>query len=255
MSKNLITPEFKVKLKEFILRDGIEVECFSSRESKTDWCSVVLTSQLQKLISYEDLEPAAVMLGYDEDYDNLITGYAQKKRTDYWKEILIKDDMIKLERTEVRDTFEHCEPQDIVRFILTRAGVENYVLSDVNYSTRDIVVLNKLNGISAIKAVGSAWNMDTDFFFRDGVFYWGCKPPQDLVYILEEGRNILSLKRYGTLFEIETLGVPWIHHSQVVRVIHSKYSGLVNVEKTIVKSDVDGRVRMYIYFKGGGANV
>lgn len=59
----------------------------------------------------------------------------------------------------------------------------------------------------------------------------------------------------GDLFEIETLGVPWIHHSQLIKIEHSKYNGMSFVEKTIIKSDADGRVRMYIYFRGGEINV
>lgn len=45
---------------------------------------------------------------------------------------------------------------------------------------------------------------------------------------------------------LKTLGVPWIHHSQEVEVSHSKYSGTVMVEKTIIKSDASGYTRMYI---------
>lgn len=63
------------------------------------------------------------------------------------------------------------------------------------------------------------------------------------------------MQKYGDLFEIETLGVPWIHHSQLIKIEHSKYNGMSFVEKTIIKSDADGRVRMYIYFRGGEINV
>lgn len=59
------------------------------------------------------------------------------------------------------------------------------------------------------------------------------------------------MKKYGDLWEIETLGVPWIHHSQEIEVSHSKYTGTVKVEKTIIRSDSKGYTRMYIYFKGG----
>ena len=95
MKKKLLTPEFKVSLKDYILTSGMEVSCFSSSETKSDWCKVELTSQLQKIISYEDSEPVSVQLGYDGDYDILISGYARRTGSDYWKEILIRDDMIK----------------------------------------------------------------------------------------------------------------------------------------------------------------
>ena len=75
------------------------------------------------------------------------------------------------------------------------------------------------------------------------------------IYVLEEGETILSLNKYGDLWEAETIAIPWIHHSQEVEVQHSKYSGIVTVEKTIVRSDDTGAVHMYIYFAGGEKDV
>lgn len=77
----------------------------------------------------------------------------------------------------------------------------------------------------------------------------------DPIYVLEEGETILSLNKYGDLWEAETIAIPWIHHSQEVEVQHSKYSGIVTVEKTIVRSDDTGAVHMYIYFAGGEKDV
>lgn len=249
--KKLISPEFRISTEKYEITSGMEVECFSSRESRSDWCRVELTSQLQSLVTYEDMEPGTVELGYEDDYDTLLSGYCRRAEGDYWKEILIRDAMIKVERTEVKGTFTFCTPQDIIRYVLTQAGIADYKLDSAEYGKKDAFIVNRQNGIKTIAQVNSTWGIDNDFFFRDGVFYWGCKPEQENIYVLEESENILSLKKYGDLYEIETLGVPWIHHSQEVEVLHSKYSGVVKVEKTIVKSDANGYTRMYIYFKGG----
>ena len=69
------------------------------------------------------------------------------------------------------------------------------------------------------------------------------------------GKGQRTLYRYGDLWEAETIAIPWIHHSQEVEVQHSKYSGIVTVEKTIVRSDDTGAVHMYIYFAGGEKDV
>jgi hypothetical protein len=249
--KKLISPEFKVSTAKYEITSGMEVECFSSREARSDWCRVELTSQLQGTVSYDDMEEATVELGYDGDYDTLLTGYCKRTDNDYWKEILIRDPMIKIERTVIKATFVSCIPQDIVRYVLTQAGITEYRLADTAYGTKDTVIVNSQNGIRTITQVNNVWGLENDFFFQDGIFYWGCRPEQDTIYILEESENILSLKRYGSLYEIETLGVPWIHHSQEVEVSHSKYSGTVKVEKTITRSDENGYTRMFIYFKGG----
>lgn len=250
--KRLLYPEFRISLKKYEVTSGMEVECFSSRETRSDWCRVGLASQLQGTISYEDMEKATVELGYEDDYDILLSGYCRRTSRDYWKEIMIRDAMIKVERTEIKGTFIDCTPQDIIRYVLAQAGIKEYRLDETDYGKKGTFIASKQNGIKAITQVGSAWGIENDFFFQNGIFYWGCKPGQETIYVLEESENILSLKKYGELYEIETLGVPWIHHSQEVEVSHSKYSGIVKVEKTIIKSDARGYTRMYIYFKGGG---
>lgn len=250
MVKELMSPEFRILLDKYIIKEGIEVECFSSKQAKADWCKIELTTQLQDAVLYENMEKVTVELGYADDYDILLSGFARKGNNDSWKEILVKDEMIFLENTEIKATFKDCEPQDIVRYILTQAGITKYKLSEERYGTKKICVINKQNAIQALMELNNAYGINNDFFFQNGVFYWGCMTDQEYVYVLEENENILSLQKLGELWEIETLGVPWIHHSQEIEVQHSKYSGTVTVEKTIVRSDADGYTRMYIYFKG-----
>lgn len=247
-SKKLISPSFRINTENYEITGGIEVEYVSSRDARSDWCHIDFATALQGKVDYGDMEQATVELGYEDDYDLLISGYCRKAAGDYWKELLIRDDMIKLERIAVKATFVDCTPQDIIRYVLAQAGITEYRLSDAEYGKKNVFIADKQNGIRIITQVNGTWGIECDFFFKDKVFYWGCTPPQDIMYILEED-NILSLKKYGRLYEIETFGVPWIHHSQEIEVSHAKYSGIVKVEKTIIKSDANGYTRMYIYFK------
>lgn len=133
--------------------------------------------------------------------------------------------------------------------------LEDYVLSDEHYGKKDLFVIDRKSGINTIAEVNSSWGIKNPFFFQKKVFYWGTKEEQKEIYVLEEGETILSLNKYGDLWEAETIAIPWIHHSQEVEVQHSKYSGIVTVEKTIVRSDDTGAVHMYIYFAGGEKDV
>lgn len=250
-SIKLIAPEFRVTVGRYILTGGIEVECFSSKESHMDWCRVELSPELQGCLSFEDMDEAKVELGYDGDYDNLIIGYARHEKEDYWKEIMIKDDLMKLERVEIKATFVDCEPQDVVRYVLACAGIGDYVLSDNHYGKRDRLVIDKQNGIQALAEVNSSWGISIPFYFQNRLFYWGARQGQNEIYVLEENETILSLNKYGSLWEAETIAIPWIHHSQQVEVHHSKYEGLAEVQKTIIRSDDTGAVHMYIYFEEG----
>lgn len=249
--KELISPEFYISMEGYEITSGIEVEYSSSREARADWCRVELTSQLQGIITYKDMERASVELGYGNDYDVLLNGYCRRAGSDYWKEIIIQDAMVKLERTGIKGTFVGCTPQDIIRYILVQGGITEYRLDSCEYGKKDTFIARQQNGIDAIKQVGNAWGINNDFFFRDGIFYWGCRPKQETIYTFEENENILSLKKYGELYELETFGIPWIHHSQEVEILHAKYSGAATVEKITIKSDARGYTRMYIYFKGG----
>ena len=240
---------------EYEITKGIEVECFSSKESHMDWCRVELSPQLQGIVKFKDMDEASVELGYEDDYDTLMEGYVRSGKSDYWKEIMIKDDMMKLDRVVIKASFVDCEPQDVIRYILTCAGIENYILTDAYYGKKNTFVIDKMSGIKAITEVNSSWGINNPFFFQEKIFYWGTKREQKEMYVLEEGQTILSLNKYGSLWEVETIAVPWIHHSQEVEIQHSKYNGIVTVEKTIVRSDKDGAVHMYIYFAGGEQDV
>lgn len=253
--KKLISPEFRITVGDYEITKGIEVECFSSKESHMDWCRVELSPQLQGIVRFKDMDEAKVELGYEDDYDTLIEGYVRSGKADYWKEIMIKDDMMKLDRVTIKASFVDCEPQDVIRYILACAGIEGYVLTDQYYGKKDTFVIDQMSGIKAIAEVNSSWGISNPFFFQEKVFYWGAKKDQKEMYVLEEGQTILFLNKYGSLWEVETIAVPWIHHSQEVEVVHSKYSGIVTVEKTIVRSDDTGAVHMYIYFLGGEQDV
>ena len=225
------------------------MECFSSRESHIDWCRVELSPRLQGLIQFKDMDEAQVELGYEDDFDTLIDGYVRCNGSDYWKEIMIKDDMMKLERATVKGTFIDCTPQDIIRYILTRAGITAYELTDEVYGNKKVYSIEEKSGTAAIAEINSSWGISNPFFFQEKIFHWGPKKEQKEVYVLEEDETIISLNKYGDMWEAETIAIPWIHHSQEVIVEHSKYSGTVVVEKTIVRSDESGAVHMYIYWR------
>lgn len=249
-TKKLITPRFRVTVGKYQLTDGMEVECFSSNESHMDWCRVELSTKLQGILRFGDMEKATVELGYGNDYDTLIDGYVRCGGTDYWKEIMIKDDMMKLDKVTIKAAFMDCTPQDVIRYVLTCAGVEDYVLSDRNFGKKATFVVDRRSGTSTIAEVNSSWGIGESYFFQDKVFYWGALKEQKERYVLDEGQTILSLNKYGELWEAETIAIPWIHHSQMVDVRHNKFSGTAKVEKTIVRSDATGAVHMYIYFSG-----
>ena len=72
---------------------------------------------------------------------------------------------------------------------------------------------------------------------------------QETIYILEEGKNILSYTEFCNEAEVKTIGIPWIHQGELVEIHHSCYSGQVRVTATKVKRDEKGQVRMFLTFQ------
>lgn len=247
--KKLESPEFRVTIGQYELTEGIQVECFSNRSAHMDWCKITLCKELQGVIQFEDMEDAVIELGYEGDYDILIPGYVRNQSPDYFKEITVKDDMLKLEKISIKGTFTSCTPQDIINYVLTCAGITGgYKLDETVYQMQKVFSLNTENAIQAIQEVNSFWGIANNFYFQNKVFYWGQAEPQKEIYILEEGENILSLNKYGTMWEAEIICIPWIHHSQQIEIAHSKYTGTIEVQQTIIRSDEKGAVRMFVYW-------
>lgn len=244
--KKLITPVFRVRIGEYEIQNGILVECFSSKKTCTDWCRIELAEEIAAAIEFQDMAAATLEMGYDDDFDTLITGYVKKNKNK--NELFLKDDMIFLQEIGIKATFLNVTPQDIIRYILTSASIQNYKLSQMEYGKKNIFTVNQKNGIQAITEVGAAWGIENEFYFQDKIFYWGEKRKQEEIYTLEENETIMFLNQYGDMWEAETIAIPWIHHSDNIIVKHNKYMGEAEVKKTIVRNDHDGNIRMYIYF-------
>lgn len=246
--RNLISPEFKVEIGAYVLEDGIEVEYISSKEAHADWCRIHFTEELIGHLSIHTGDEVTVELGYEDDYDRLLVGSVGPLPKEEWKEFIVKDDFRLLETISIKATFVKCTPQDIVKYLLTAAGIGKFELSEAAYGDRDIFVAESMSASEVLKTINTFWGISIDYYFWEGIFYWGCKPKQDYVYVLEEGNNILNLEPYGTMWCADTIGIPWIHHSQIIEVEHTLYSGQGEVQKVVLNRDEKGFVRQNIYF-------
>lgn len=250
MTRNLNYPEYKVIVGDYILTEGLELECYSSIEAHTDWCSITLNQRYNGILDIVDMDVATVELGCDGNFDQLISGFVRKSSKDYWKELLIKDAMIKLERTFVTATFLDVEPQDVIKYGLSLAGITEYKISTKAYAKKKVYAIVNKNIVDILRELESYWNLTETFYFRNGVFYWGIEEEQENTYVLEYGNSILRLNKYNELWEIETIGIPWIHCGQIIEIVHPKFNGEVRVFKVRLKVDKQGFVRMSIFFKG-----
>ena len=62
----------------------------------------------------------------------------------------------------------------------------------------------------------------------------------------------MSCTRFNKELEIKTIGVPWIHQGELIRVKHRRFAGEVTVSAARVKADEEGCVRMFLTFEEDG---
>ena len=227
--------------------DGITAECYSSTTDRCNYAVIELDKQLIGSVELSDMMHAEVRLGYDDDFDTIVSGYVQLDRSGGGK-VHVLDDTILLMRTRITATFVDSRPQDIIRYGLERAGVTNYQLADAYHPACVSMPVHNASVLDLIALVNKKWDIDADYYFVNGCFHWDTGTDQEDIYILEEGKNILAYTEFCNEREVKTIGIPWIHQGELVEIHHSRYSGQVRVTATKVKRDEKGQVRMFLTF-------
>lgn len=246
----LYYPQIVVKLGDYCFDRGIEIEVVSAKSSYFDWAKVRFTEQFQEKINLPRKAFATIKLGYGGAFHDVFGGYVAKPYNggSFADEVILKDDMIRLEETIITDTFLNSTPQELISFFLARSGITNAKLNTQAYPVRKVLPIRQQTAIQAINAVHAAWNTSQPFFFSGGIFYWGEQPKQERVYSFEYGVNILSLNRTGGNWVIETISAPFIKHSHKINIIHPKITGEFEASKVIFITNDHGFIRTYIYF-------
>lgn len=246
----LFYPQIAAQAGPYRLDQGIKFEIFSAKSSYFDWAKIRFTEEFQPEISLARKDPAAIELGYDGIMEEVFTGFVTcpYNKGGGVDEITLKDEMLLLEDTQINDTFLNTTPQEVISYILAQAGVGQKKLNGQDFPIRKKLPIWQMSGVQAINAVNAAWGIRKRFFFSDGVFYWGEKPEQQKVYTFEYGVNIISLARFGGVWELETVSVPFVRHSHRINIIHPKISGEQEVKKVVSATNDDGFIRTKIYF-------
>ncbi|WP_249725585.1 serine/arginine repetitive matrix protein 2 [Paenibacillus dendritiformis] len=249
LEMDLFYPEIRVTIEEYELQEGIEIEVYSSADSYFDWAKVRFTEQFQDKLSISRKAPASIELGYDGEFHDVFEGYVVSPYSSAnQNEIILKDGMILLEETIVSNTFLDVTPQEMLNYLLGKAGISNSVLSPKMFPKKARLPILQKTALAVIEDIRSIWKAQMPFFFSGNVFYWGEQPEQPLIYEFVYAENIISLERSGGAWELETVSVPFVRHSHVIRVQHPKVSGEFAVKKVVFSTSATGFIRTRIYF-------
>lgn len=250
MTQELFYPETLVSLGSYHFSKGVELEAYSSKASYYDWAKVRFTQEFQPKISVAEGDAASIQLGYSGSLETVFQGSVAKgyNGTTALNEILLKDDMLKLENTFITETFLNATPKEIIAFALAKAGVTSYVLSSTSYPAKKVFPVSRKSVVALLREINTAWGISAAAFFREGVFYWDAAPKQAYIYSFTYAQNIISLNRVSGQWELVTVSVPFVHHSDTIRVDHPSVSGDYTLSKVVFSTDETGFVRTYLYF-------
>lgn len=246
----LFYPGIGVQIGAYSIKKGIEIETCSDAESYFDWAKIRFTDPYQTQIGIAKGDEMSIYLGYSGIMEEVFTGYVSSpyNRAQGKNEILAKDEMQRLEGVTISETFLDVTPQEIVRYLLEVAGISNFQISQEVYQPKKVVPAAQKNGIQVLEEIRRLWQIQKRFYFSGGVFYWCTNPEQKQTYLFEYGSNIIRLERSMGSWELETVSMPFIHHSQTIKVIHPAYTGSALVKKVLFKTNDAGFIRTYITF-------
>lgn len=251
--QELFYPTVEARIGSYRFTSGIALEIYSDQKSAYDWAKVKFTKEFQDSVSLNRMDEAELKLGYSDTLQRVFSGYVTKNynHASGADEILLKDEMLKLGETYITDTFLDTVPQEIAAYALNQAGITSMELVPDQYLAKPRVPIVKKSVPELLKHLQDLWSMgELTACIRDKVFYWGVTPPQKRTYQFAYGENIISLGRESGCWELETVSMPDVRHSDMIQVSHPKISGSFEVKKMRFMTSDRGFIRTKICFEG-----
>ena len=248
----LFSPLIRVITAKYTYTKGLELEINSCEDTYYDWAKLRFVRPMEQTVSIARHERITIQIGYNGSFATVFTGYAATDLTASANanELLLKDGMLLLEDVRINSTFLNTTPQEIIRYCAGLAGITQLQLSTAVYQSRACLPIIGQNGIQIIQSINTYWRIQPKFFFQDDVLYWGITAPQSKLYCFEYSKNIISLQLTDGYWELVTVSVPFVKHSQMIRVKHPNISGDFKVHRVRVSTQASGFIRTTLSFKG-----
>ncbi len=229
------------------LRALVEVDIGGFAVQKVAQCLVVTAAnspvdRAELVLPVEGLEPQAIrrdaevtiQAGYHEKGSwTLFVGQVVDVAWGPRVRVLCRDRMDGWRKTRLTQALVDVTARDVVDFVARQVGWRSVRLSDSPTSRRHYFVLAGQNAIESIRLVNRTWGLPYAFYIdpETGEFFWGPwdeSPRREAEVVqFEYGVNVIRLEpftmeRYGLL---ETIFVPYLRHSQLIRVVDRRYWG------------------------------
>lgn len=242
-----IAPYFEIEIGSFKLNKITELSHISSRINPVDLAEleIPLTDQQlsigQEIIIKQGYKSKGLWQLFRGDIHNI----SRKKRI----KIFAKDKMAKLKEIKITKSFVDCVPQDILKYSLDQAGVD-YTLSSKVFRKKHHFIARNQDVITIVKLINQTWDIDFDFYFDDSKFFWGAweespRYSNNEVIKFEYGKNIIDITPNDDCSGLlETISLPFLKHSNVIKIVHPSFEGLAKVDR--IRTDYRNKGRCYI---------
>lgn len=248
----LYSPQIQVNVGQYAFSKGIELEINSCEDTYYDWARLRFAVPMEQKLTVARRDKAQIRLGYNGDFSTVFTGYATNDFTSgsNGNEIILKDGMLLLEDARINNTFVQTTPQEIIQYAANLAGITQLQLDPAPYQPIGCLPIFSTDGIRAIKSLGGYWGISPKFYFQDDTLCWGAAFKQSKLCHFEYGKNIISLQLVDGYWELTTVSVPFVKHSQQIKVTSPKITGTFAVNRVRVTTKPQGFIRTILYFKG-----
>lgn len=243
MEINLEGMEFLLTVGDYQVTGGFTAKYMSDEEDGQDWARIMMTEELSGFLKDNPVDECRLEMGNEDGYELLLYGHGSFLSEN---DILIRGEATGFVAVHIAVAFVDCTLQEAARYILAVAGIEKYRLTERDYGRKQIFFIEAMSCKDAFAALNAAFGADIDYFFRDGVFYYGVDLDQE-EYITLTDDNILEIEKTGNVWAAEIIPVPHIHVRQIIYVECEEFTGTGRVTKCVLEGGES--IDMYINFK------
>lgn len=246
--ENYFYPEYKLVIGGAVITEGVRLEFYTDKEISFDWLDATFTRKLLDVTAVAPDTEVKLSLGYNGSMADVFSGYVTGAND---LKITAKNEMLKLHKTRIINTFRSCTPQDVLTFILGEAGIEEFALSEENYPVKKLYIVSNLTAMQALKDVNRFFGIENVYcLFNCKKFEWNATVVQGANQLLQYGVNIIELICISeSVWELETILIPSLRVYQNIDVEHPKLSGTFRIDSLRYIINESGFIRLKIRFR------
>lgn len=242
MEINLEGLEYRLSIPGYQISGGFEAKCIMNDGIGADWARIRMTDELTQFLKDKDTGDCILEYGGEPVLQGPGTYFENADQI-----LIIKSDKPGLATVQVSATFLDCSIQEAARYILAASGIEEYVLTNIDFGRKKMFSIYAKSCEEALRELNTVFGADIDFFSVGGIFYYGVAPEQDGYYTLTDD-NVMYIEKSGDIWWAEIIPLPSIRPRCRINFSCEEFIGIGVVTECVIDGGESG-IDMYIRFK------